>query len=63
MNYHMTLTPSLRFAAKQYRTDKHEGTQQNDLWCLTIIIRHCQSADWSRVKDILGFLFCSVKES
>lgn len=31
MNYHMTPTLSLRFAAKQYRTAKHEGAQQNDL--------------------------------
>lgn len=50
MNYHMTLTLSLRFAAKQYRTDKHEGTQQNDLSDLIIIIRHCQRADWSHVR-------------
>lgn len=59
----MTLTLSLRFAAKQYRTDKHEGTQQNDLSDSIVIIRYCQRADWSRVKDILGFLFCSVKQS
>lgn len=64
MNCHMTLTLSLRFAAKQYRTGKHEGTQQNNLSDLIIIIRHSHRADWSHVFCLLYFgIFVLLSEA